>query len=171
MNMYHTDLDNDDDIAAEWDVALSDKIHKVTFLHGTITGKRVVLVNGEELVRKNWMFSLVGKEDFILSGKKAEIIIDAQGWNFEYILRVEGKNWKKFLQTRKKNTRTWLPTVDGASHRVVLEVDKMEVWVDGQRTEAVVSNVDSILCDWDLVSCSQTKTSKKFKKQVEGLAT
>ena len=139
MNPSDLDIFGDsDDLAAEWDVVLSDMIHKVKFQHGTVTGKRVIIVDGEEVLRKNWMFSLVGKEDFKLSGKKAEIIIDSHGWDFEYTLRVEGKNLKKFLQNRMKNTRTWLPTVEGEPHRVVLEVDKMDVWVDGVQTEALV---------------------------------
>ena len=35
------------DLVAVWDLALSDKIHKVEFEHGTTTGKRVIRVDGE----------------------------------------------------------------------------------------------------------------------------
>ena len=128
-----------DDLVADWQVGLADKVHHVQFLHGTISGKRVILLDGEEIARKNWMFSLVGKEEFTVAGKHAEIFITCKGWDFEYTLVVEGKSLRRFMEGRMRNTRTWLPVLDGEQHRVVLEVDRMEVWVDGAATEAIVS--------------------------------
>lgn len=34
------------DLVAEWEVELSDKKHLVQFEHGTLTGKRVIWVDG-----------------------------------------------------------------------------------------------------------------------------
>ena len=35
------------DLVANWDVALSDGIHKIEFEHGTTSGKRVIHVDGK----------------------------------------------------------------------------------------------------------------------------
>lgn len=35
------------DLAAVWDVALSDGVHRIAFEHGTTTGKRVIYVDGK----------------------------------------------------------------------------------------------------------------------------
>lgn len=35
------------DLVAEWDLDLSDGIHRIQFSHGTTTGKRLVCVNGQ----------------------------------------------------------------------------------------------------------------------------
>jgi len=35
------------DVVAQWDVTLSDKVHRVEFEHGTTTGKRVIRVDGQ----------------------------------------------------------------------------------------------------------------------------
>ena len=43
------------DLVAVWDIALSDGVHKVEFEHGTTTGKRVILVDGEvSATVSNW---------------------------------------------------------------------------------------------------------------------
>ena len=47
------------DCVAEWDVHLTDGVHKVRFEHGTTSGKRVISVDGAEVRAK---------------GKKAECI-------------------------------------------------------------------------------------------------
>ena len=111
---------NPGDFAAEWTFSLSDGSHRVQFQHGTTSGKRVVIVDGKEMLRKNWMFHLVGKETFDVSGKKACIHIDAKGMSYEYWLEVGGKSLEKFLEQRKKSAKTWLPIVLGNYHRVVL---------------------------------------------------
>lgn len=35
------------DVVGVWEVALSDGVYRIEFAHGTTTGKRVVLINGE----------------------------------------------------------------------------------------------------------------------------
>lgn len=35
------------DLAAVWEVALSDGVHRIEFEHGTTTGKRVIYVDGK----------------------------------------------------------------------------------------------------------------------------
>ena len=63
------------DIVASWSVSLPDGIHSIKFEHGTTTGKRVVWVDNKEILRKNWMFKLVGKIEFAVSKSKALICL------------------------------------------------------------------------------------------------
>ncbi|XP_053554010.1 fas apoptotic inhibitory molecule 1 isoform X2 [Bombina bombina] len=83
------------DLVAVWEVALSDGVHKIEFEHGTTSGKRVIYVDGKEIIRKDWMFKLVGKETFPVgaSQTKATINIDAvSGFAYEYTLEINEKD-------------------------------------------------------------------------------
>ena len=73
-----------------------------------------------QVVRKNWMFKLVGSECFKVGSKVAEIAIDSSGMVFEYTLRIDNKSLQKFVEAQAKNTRTWHVTLDNTEHRVVL---------------------------------------------------
>ncbi|XP_067356015.1 fas apoptotic inhibitory molecule b isoform X1 [Channa argus] len=111
------------DVVAMWEVALSDGLYRIEFAHGTTTGKRIVYVNRQEVIRKDWMFKLVGKETFTVGGAntKATINIEAVGgFAYEYTLEIDGKNLQKFIDNRAKTTKTWLLKVDGEDFRVVL---------------------------------------------------
>ncbi|XP_068102409.1 fas apoptotic inhibitory molecule 1 isoform X3 [Hyperolius riggenbachi] len=126
------------DLVAVWEVALSDGVHKIEFEHGTTSGKRVVYVDGKEIIRKDWMFKLVGKETFPVgaSQTKATINIDAvSGFAYEYTLEVNGKSLKKYMENRSKTTNTWVLHLDGEDFRVVLEKDTMDVWCNGRMME------------------------------------
>ncbi|XP_063322642.1 fas apoptotic inhibitory molecule 1 isoform X1 [Pelmatolapia mariae] len=130
------------DVVAVWEVALSDGVYRIEFAHGTTTGKRIVFVNGKEVIRKDWMFKLVGKETFMVGGAntKATINIEAvSGFAYEYSLNIAGKSLQKFIDNRAKTTKTWLLKVGGEDYRVVLEKDTMDVWCNGQKMETTVS--------------------------------
>ncbi|KAM4601764.1 fas apoptotic inhibitory molecule 1-like [Polymixia lowei] len=133
------------DVVGAWDVELSDGVYRIEFAHGTTTGKRVVYVNGQEVIRKDWMFKLVGKEAFTVGGleTKATINIEAiTGFAYEYTLEIEGKSLEKFVANRAKVTKTWLLKVDGEDCRIVLEKDTMDVWCNGQTMETMGEFVD-----------------------------
>ncbi|XP_044200399.1 fas apoptotic inhibitory molecule 1-like isoform X1 [Thunnus albacares] len=133
------------DLVAVWEVALSDGVYRIEFAHGTTTGKRIVYVNGQEVVRKDWLFKLVGKENFTVgaANTKATINIEAiSGFAYEYTLEVDGKSLQKFIDNRAKTTKTWLLKVDGEDRRVVLEKDTMDVWCNGQKMETMGEFVD-----------------------------
>ncbi|KAM4560417.1 fas apoptotic inhibitory molecule 1-like [Odontesthes bonariensis] len=126
------------DLVALWDVALSDGVHRIEFAHGTTTGKRVVCINGKEVVRKDWMFKLVGKETFTVgeASTKATINIEAiGGFSYQYSLDIDGKNLQKFIDDRAKTSKTWVLQVGGADCGVVLEKDTMDVWCNGQKMD------------------------------------
>ncbi|XP_077584959.1 fas apoptotic inhibitory molecule a isoform X1 [Stigmatopora nigra] len=133
------------DLAGVWEVALSDGVHRIAFEHGTTTGKRVIYVDGKEVLRRDWMFKLVGKETFVV-GKldtKATINIDAvSGFAYEYTLEINGKSLKKYMENRAKMTSTWLLNLDGTDSRVVLEKDTMDIWCNGQKIETAGEFVD-----------------------------
>ncbi|XP_062236339.1 fas apoptotic inhibitory molecule b [Platichthys flesus] len=133
------------DLVAEWDVALSDGVFRIGFAHGTTTGRRVVYVNGQEVIRRDWMFKLVGKETFTVGGANTRATISMEavsGFVYEYTLEVEGKSLQRFMDNRTKRTETWLLQVDGEDRRVVLEKDTMDVWCNGQKMETTGEFVD-----------------------------
>ncbi len=81
----------------------------------------------------------MGSECFKIGEKQADISIKSKGMSFEYTLEINGKSLKRFIETQARNARTWLPTIGGEHHRVVLEIDMMEVYVDGEKVETCVS--------------------------------
>ncbi|XP_073708471.1 fas apoptotic inhibitory molecule b [Garra rufa] len=126
------------DIVGAWDVSLSDGAYRIEFEHGTTTGKRVIYINGKELLRRDWMFKLVGKETFSVGSTdtKATISIEAiTGFSYEYTLEINGKSLQTFLDNRAKISKTWVLKLDGADYRIVLEKDTMDVWCNGQKME------------------------------------
>lgn len=82
-----------------------------------------VLLFQQEVVKKDWMFKLVGKETFTVGSfdTRATIHIEAlTGFSYEYSLEIDGKSLEKFIDDRSKITKTWVLQVDGADCRVVL---------------------------------------------------
>ncbi|XP_030643120.1 fas apoptotic inhibitory molecule a [Chanos chanos] len=133
------------DLVGVWEVALSDGVHRIEFEHGTTTGKRVIYIDGKEVLRRDWMFKLVGKETFNVGNAdtKATINIDAvSGFAYEYTLEINGQSLKKYMENRSKVTSTWLLNLDGIDCRVVLEKDTMDIWCNGQKMETAGEFVD-----------------------------
>ncbi|EPB67243.1 Fas apoptotic inhibitory molecule [Ancylostoma ceylanicum] len=96
------------DIVAKWTVPLQDKVYRIEFEHGTTTGKRVIRVDGKEILRRDWMFKLVGKEPFQLGKMKCLITVEALGtFAYEYSLEVNGKNYEKFREEQSKKLLCW----------------------------------------------------------------
>ena len=83
--------DKAQDLVAVWEVNLADGIHIIEFEHGTTSGKRVLRVDGEILVKRDWMFKLVGNENFQVGKSKAKCSIKIEpvgGFAYEYSLDV-----------------------------------------------------------------------------------
>lgn len=136
------DLESYDDVA-NWDLTLPDGKHSVRFQHGTTSGRRIVIVDGRELRNTGWQFKLVGKESFTIGKHRANILIETNGLNYNYTLEVDGKSFKRFVENRNQVCRTWIPTVNGKSHRVVLEKDSLEVWLDGLKLDVMGEFTDN----------------------------
>lgn len=112
-----------EDVVARWNVPLKGKVHAVEFEHGPLlTGKRVVVVDGKVIVRKDFMFNLIGTESFCIGSTKCHVAIEnsTSVWEFKYTLHVDGKPLESFLRESKKRTRTWLPYISGKMRRIVL---------------------------------------------------
>ncbi|KAF7623427.1 hypothetical protein Mgra_00010254 [Meloidogyne graminicola] len=127
------------DLVATWVVPMSDKVYKIEFEHGTTTGKRILRVNGKEIVKHDWMFKLVGREIFELNG----ISIDALGiFAYEYTLQVGGKTFEKFREQQKKSLQVWHVRMTEKEIRICLEKETMDVWVNGSKVETTGEFVD-----------------------------
>eukprot|EP00045_Choanoeca_perplexa_P012721 m.140822 g.140822 ORF g.140822 m.140822 type:complete len:194 (+) comp16115_c0_seq11:2630-3211(+) len=132
--------------ALRWTVPLKDGKHTVVFEHGTASGRRVIYLDDNEIYRKNWMFKLVGYETFSI-GKgadihQARISIEASGLKYLYRLTVDGKDLEQFSEASKQSTLLWRTAVNGTEHAVALDVEAMEIYVDGDRVHAQGEFVD-----------------------------
>jgi len=72
-------------------------------------------------MRKDWMFKLVGAEQFTIGKARCCITIDAaEGFMYQYSLEVNGKTLEKFTENQSKIMKTWLCNVSGMPFRIVL---------------------------------------------------
>ncbi|XP_054162280.1 fas apoptotic inhibitory molecule 1-like [Oppia nitens] len=131
------------DLVAVWEVPLPDKVHRIEFEHGTTTGKRILKLDGQDIVRRDWMFKLVGSELFDIKGDdhqvlaKCEILINAStGFTYEYSLFVNGKQLKKFKEIQSKVMCIWIVEVNNTMFRVALEKETLDIWVNGSKAES-----------------------------------
>ena len=124
------------DLVALWEVHLADGVHNIEFEHGTTSGRRLIKVDGRELLRKDWMFKLVGNETFKVGKANCTIKIEPiGGFSYQYSLEVNGKPFKKFIEQQSKAMKTWVLPVEGEMCRIVLEKDTLDVWVNGKKAE------------------------------------
>ncbi|KAL0267714.1 UNVERIFIED_CONTAM: hypothetical protein PYX00_009905 [Menopon gallinae] len=131
------------DLVAYWDVPLHDRVHRIEFEHGTTTGKRVVRVDGQEIVRREWMFKLVGNEIFRVGTARCEILVDSVGaFSYSYELKVNGKSYNRFTEIQSKALKTWIVHLDVEVYRVVLEKDTLDIWANGEKLDATGEFVD-----------------------------
>ncbi|XP_014247419.1 fas apoptotic inhibitory molecule 1 isoform X2 [Cimex lectularius] len=132
-------MSNNSDIVGVWHVPLSDGVHKVEFEHGTASGKRVVRVNDKEVYREDWMFKLVGEQEFSIGAVPCVVKIEPiSGFSYCYSLVVDGKPLEEFTKKWSTMACTW--TI--GDHRIVLEKDTLDIWVDGTKVEATGEFVD-----------------------------
>lgn len=72
-------------------------------------------------MKRDWLFKLVGHENFKIGNNNCSIIIyPAKGLSFEYTLVVNGKQYKKFKENQSKILKTWTVDIDDQPTRVVL---------------------------------------------------
>ena len=118
----------------------------VEFEHETTSGRRVIRLDNVEVVRKDWMFKLVGQESFKFGNKNAHqgvIQIDAVGgFSYQYSLIIDGKPYKIFRDQISKIQKAWILPVNGKMYRIVLEKDKMDIWINGDKVETAAEFVD-----------------------------
>ncbi|KAI5696800.1 hypothetical protein M8J75_000359 [Diaphorina citri] len=138
-------MSSSEDLVAIWEVPLNTGVHTIEFEHGTATGKRVIRVNGKELLRRDWMFRLVGEESFQLDSKVPCLIkIEPSGpFGYAYSITVDGKTLEKFSQAQSKANCTWIVTVEDETYRVVLERGTLDIWVNGDRVDVTGEFVEN----------------------------
>ncbi|XP_015177086.1 PREDICTED: fas apoptotic inhibitory molecule 1 [Polistes dominula] len=126
-------LESSNEPTARWTVPLNDGNHVIEFEHGTATGRRIVKIDDEELVRREWMFRLVGDELFTFNGTKFVIRVDPiPGFKYSYTLWVNGKNYKNFVQSQSKILKSWLTTIGDNEYRILLDKQTQNVWINGE---------------------------------------
>ncbi|VDK48086.1 unnamed protein product [Anisakis simplex] len=160
--------DNQDTVAI-WTVPLQNKVYKIEFEHGTTTGKRVIRVDGQEVLRKDWMFKLVGKEQFSIGQIKCVISVEALGtFAYEYSLEVNGKTYEKFREEQSKLLQTWNVNIGGEDMRICLEKGTMDIWVNGQKMDTAGEFVeDGTETHFEIGNSScYVKASSSGKKKV-----
>jgi len=76
----------------------------------------------QDVIRKDWMFKLVGHEDFKLDSTPCRVRIDPFGlFAYRYSLEVNGKPFRKFVERQSKILKTWTTKApNGNKSRVVL---------------------------------------------------
>jgi hypothetical protein len=70
------------DVVARWMIPIRGKLYDVEFEHGTVSGKRVIWINGEEIMRRDVMYRLVGEDCFHLEDKRCIIHVSQCSSNF-----------------------------------------------------------------------------------------
>ncbi|KAK1122141.1 hypothetical protein K0M31_009369 [Melipona bicolor] len=135
LKSLHT-LESLDEPTAKWNVPLSDGNHVIEFEHGTATGRRLVRIDGKEIVHRDWMFHLVGDEIFSFNDNRFVIRINPiPGLKYSYSLWVNGKPYKNFVRSQSKILDSWLANVGNEEYRIVLDKQTQNVWVNGEQIE------------------------------------
>ena len=104
----------------------------LNFVTLTLSCFHIILLNIKEVIqnfgfqdvlRRDWMFKLVGRESFEIGKTRAKGIINIEavsGFAYEYSIEVNGKSLKKFRENQSKIMRSWVLMLDGIDTRVVL---------------------------------------------------
>lgn len=109
------------EVVAHWQVPLKGQVHKIEFEHGTASGRRVIWLDGKEMLRREWMFKLVGEDSFPLNGVRCIIRVDpASGFRYTYHLFVDGKPFKQFADRQAKILKAWEANIGEKDYRIVL---------------------------------------------------
>ncbi|VDN03486.1 unnamed protein product [Thelazia callipaeda] len=127
-------MSNGLDTVARWSVPVQEHIYIIEFEHGTTSGKRVIRVDGKEILRRNWMFKLTGKELFSIGNLKCAINVESlRAFTYQYTLEVNGKTYEKFHEELKRKLKSWTTVIAGEDIRICFDKETMDVWVNGQK--------------------------------------
>ncbi|XP_063695917.1 fas apoptotic inhibitory molecule 1 [Culicoides brevitarsis] len=132
------------EVVAQWRVPIRGKLYQIEFEHGTTSGKRVIWVDGKEILRRDWMFKLVGEDIFFLEeGKRCIIRVDPlPGFKYNYLLFVDGKSYEQYTESLSKALKTWEITLNEVPYRVVLEKDTLNVYLNGYLRSETAEFID-----------------------------
>ncbi|XP_076167292.1 fas apoptotic inhibitory molecule 1 isoform X2 [Ptiloglossa arizonensis] len=159
----HT-LETLDEPTVKWTVPMSDGNHVIEFEHGTATGRRVVKLDGKELIHRDWMFHLVGDEVFTYNDNKFVIRVDPiPGLKYSYTLWVNGKSYTNFVKSQSKILESWLANVGNEEYRIVLDKQQQSVWVNGEQIDTEVRAIS-----WTHTDIVPYEKNERFYRQRRG---
>lgn len=123
-NPVPVDIDtlyNQREVVAEWHVPMKSQVHKIEFEHGTASGRRVIWLNEKEVLRREWMFKLVGEDSFQVDGVRCIIRVEpAPGFRYTYHLFVDGKPYSQFTERQARILKAWEARIADKDYRIVL---------------------------------------------------
>lgn len=112
------------------------KLFDIELEHGTISGKRVIWVNGEETIRRDIMYRLVGEDVFFVENKRCIIhIFPSSGFKYSYKLFIDGIECEIYNKNQSKVLKTWEIRINEKTYRVVLEKDTLNIYLNGEPRE------------------------------------
>lgn len=101
----------------------------------------------QEVLRRDWMFKLVGEDTFCIDQSRCIIRVDpAPGFKYEYSLRIDGKPYDQYTEELTRQYRLWLyarqpaETSDTSQeYRIMLKLDTLSLYVNDELREEAVS--------------------------------
>uniref|UniRef100_A0A6P7GYG5 Fas apoptotic inhibitory molecule 1 n=1 Tax=Diabrotica virgifera virgifera TaxID=50390 RepID=A0A6P7GYG5_DIAVI len=75
-----------------------------------------------EIVRRDWMFKLVGDEEFYIGKQEAKCLLKVDPiphFAFSYSLEIDGKPLEKFTEKQSQSIRSWAVITEGKRYRIV----------------------------------------------------
>ncbi|EDW10102.1 fas apoptotic inhibitory molecule 1 [Drosophila mojavensis] len=143
---------NKDNIVAQWCAPINGKMYRIELEHGTTSGRRMIWVNGREVLRRDWMFKLVGEDTFDIDQARCIIRVDpAPGFKYEYSLYIDGKPHAQYTEELTRQYRLWLCTCGSGSggggseqagstdasqeYRIMLKLDTLSLYVNDELRE------------------------------------
>lgn len=97
----------------------------------------------QEVLRRDWMFKLVGEDSFYIDQSRCIIRVDpAPGFKYEYSLFIDGKSHHQYTEEQTKQYRLWVTTINEVQYRIMLELDTLNLYINDElRKEAVSGNL------------------------------
>ncbi|EDW74190.1 uncharacterized protein Dwil_GK21519 [Drosophila willistoni] len=124
---------NKQNIVAQWCTPINGKMYRIELEHGTTSGRRMIWVNGREVLRRDWMFKLVGEDTFHIDQARCIIRVDpAPGFKYEYTLHIDGKSHDQYTEEVTRQYRLWLSTCGDQEYRIMLKLDTLSLYVNDE---------------------------------------
>jgi hypothetical protein len=134
---------NKNDVVARWIFPVHGRLFDIELEHGKISGKRVIWLNGEEILRRDVMYRLVGEDVFFVEDKRCIIhIFPSSGFKYTYKLFIDGVECEIYNQNQSKILKTWEIRINEKTYRVVLEKDTLNIYLNGVLREEKPEFVD-----------------------------
>ncbi|XP_013100263.1 fas apoptotic inhibitory molecule 1 [Stomoxys calcitrans] len=155
---------NKNNIVAKWCAPINGKMYRIELEHGTTSGRRMIWVNGKEVLRRDWMFKLVGEDSFYIDQARCIIRVDpAPGFKYEYLLYIDGKSHDQYTEEQNKQYRLWVTTINGVQYRIMLELDTLNLFINDElqkeTAEFVDGGTDTLIHINDVDFTLQTRSS------------